>query len=62
MVERLDLLVELSTLGEYGLAENVRPVVLGRTPPAGPRTRRLREECQWRAGATPCRDGVSTRS
>ena len=35
MLDRLDLLVELSTLGEYRLADDGRPLALGGGPASG---------------------------
>ena len=47
LIDRIDLLVEFSTLGEYALADDLRPVPMHAETPA-PGARRSRDECPWR--------------
>ncbi len=47
LIDRIDLLVEFSTLGEYALADDLRPVALHADAPA-PSARRSRDDCPWR--------------
>jgi hypothetical protein len=46
-LDRLDVLIELSTLGEYGLGEDGRPLALAETAsdPVPGRPIRLRDDC-----------------
>ncbi|MEJ7714623.1 MAG: hypothetical protein WKF40_02505 [Thermoleophilaceae bacterium] len=39
IIDRIDLMVELSTLGEYALAEDLRPVAVHADRPDGRRAR-----------------------
>jgi len=50
LVDRIDLMVEFSTLGEYALADDLRPVPMHaeRTHMESPGTRRNRDDCPWR--------------
>lgn len=63
MAERLDLMVELATLGEYGLTADLRPLATcpEAAEPVRPATR-LRERCDATPAARSCRDGASTLS
>ena len=47
VIDRIDLLVEFSTLGEYALADDLRPVAMHADVPA-PSSRRSRDDCPWR--------------
>ncbi|MBA3508759.1 MAG: hypothetical protein H0T19_01535 [Thermoleophilaceae bacterium] len=54
IIDRIDLMVELSTLGEYALAEDLRPVAVHVDRPDGggsAAARRPRDDCPWRAVA-----------
>ncbi|HYI35382.1 MAG TPA: hypothetical protein VEX39_02165 [Thermoleophilaceae bacterium] len=46
LIDRIDLLVEFSTLGEYALADDLRPVAMHADTPA-PSGRRSRDDCPW---------------
>lgn len=48
LIDRIDLLVEFSTLGEYALADDLRPVAMHADTPV-PGSRRSRDDC-------PCGD------
>ena len=50
LIDRIDLLVEFSTLGEYALADDLRPVAMHADTPA-PSSRRSRDDCPVRDGA-----------
>ena len=50
LIDRIDLLVEFSTLGEYALADDLRPVAMHADTPA-PSARRSRDDCPWRERA-----------
>ena len=50
LIDRIDLLVEFSTLGEYALADDLRPVAMHADTPA-PSGRRSRDDCPWRERA-----------
>ncbi len=54
LIDRIDLLVEFSTLGEYALADDLRPVAMHADTPA-PSGRRSRDDC-------PRRDAPVSRS
>ncbi len=58
LIDRIDLLVEFSTLGEYALADDLRPVAMHADIPA-PSSRRSRDDCPWRnrAALSRRRDG-----
>ena len=47
LIDRIDLLVEFTTLGEYALADDLRPVAVHAETPA-PSARRTRDDCPWR--------------
>jgi hypothetical protein len=51
IVDRIDLMVEFSTLGEYALADDLRPVAMHTDGPLEPSRRRPRDECASRADA-----------
>ena len=53
VLARLDVLVELSTLGEYGVSEDGRPLALAdQAPPPAPLTPRTRDACSPRGAAS----------
>lgn len=67
LLQRLDVLVELSTLGEYGIDESGRPMPLPfETPPAPAGAARLaprrRDRCAPLAEVSPRRCASPTRS
>ena len=47
LIDRIDLLVEFTTLGEYALADDLRPVAMHADTPA-PSARRSRDACPLR--------------
>lgn len=51
LVERLDLLVEFSTLGEYALADDLLPVAMHAAPCPGRGTDTVRDERAARGAA-----------
>ncbi len=56
-LERLDVIVELSTLGEYGVDETGRPMVLDAEAPAAarfPLSPRQRGDCTREASPRRC--------
>lgn len=70
MLERLDVLIELSTLGEYGVDAHGRPIALegadadnpchavrgpGPSTANGSQRQRRRDDCPWHGAATPGR-------
>ena len=61
LIDRIDLLVEFSTLGEYALADDLRPVATHAEVPA-PSTRRSRDDCPWGDRAVSGRCDGSARS
>lgn len=63
VLDRIDVLVELSTLGEYGLAEDGLPIrIAGDVPSQGDLVRvRLRDDCPWRGRISPGRCGRPAR-
>lgn len=61
LIDRIDLLVEFSTLGEYALADDLRPVAMHADPPA-PSSRRSRDDCPVRDSAVSRRRDGSARS
>ena len=67
VLDRVDLLVELSTLGEYGLAEDGLPVPIVASsrpvrPAAGiPRVARTRDECSQRGASSATCHGPGAR-
>jgi hypothetical protein len=56
LIDRIDLLVEFSTLGEYALADDLRPVAVHADTPV-PRGRRSRDDCPWRDATVSRRCG-----
>ena len=56
LAERLDLLVELATLGEYGLSPALRPVALSAESEGGRLIPRTRGRCEARPAAPSARD------
>lgn len=62
MAERLDLMVELVTLGEFGLTANLVPVAVSQEDHAARELPRLRERCDAAPAARACRDGAPTLS
>ena len=61
LIDRIDLLVEFTTLGEYALADDLRPVPMHADTPA-PSARRSRDDCPWRDVALSRRCDGSARS
>jgi hypothetical protein len=61
VLDRVDLVVELSTLGEYGLGEDGLPIA---AEPAGAISSpvRSRDICPWRGQISPQRCDASARS
>jgi hypothetical protein len=63
IVDRIDLMVEFSTLGEYALADDLRPVAMHgerrHVEPARP-SRRTRDDCD-REPSLSCRPDDSAR-
>jgi hypothetical protein len=58
IVDRIDLMVEFSTLGEYALADDLRPVAMHAEPVVEPSRGRPRDECsRTEAGALTRRRG-----
>jgi hypothetical protein len=51
IVDRIDLMVEFSTLGEYALADDLRPVAMNAEAPLEPSRRRPRDPCSSRPEA-----------
>lgn len=52
LIDRIDLMIEFSTLGEYALAEDLRPVALhadSRRPGASVGAPRTRDHCPGRS-------------
>jgi hypothetical protein len=45
IVDRIDLMVEFSTLGEYALADDLRPVAMHADAALEPSRSRPRDEC-----------------
>jgi hypothetical protein len=61
LIDRIDLLVEFSTLGEYALADDLRPVAMHADVPA-PSSRRSRDDCPLRDRAVSRRCDGSAHS
>ena len=61
LIDRIDLLVEFSTLGEYALADDLRPVAMHADVPA-PSSRRSRDDCPLGERAVSRRCDGSARS
>ena len=61
LIDRIDLLVEFTTLGEYALADDLRPVAMHADVPA-PSGRRSRDDCPWRDTPVSRRCDGSARS
>jgi hypothetical protein len=61
VLDRVDLVVELSTLGEYGLGEDGLPIA---AEPAGAirSSGRNRDVCPWRGAVSPHRCDAAARS
>jgi hypothetical protein len=57
IVDRIDLMVEFSTLGEYALADDLRPVAMHADAPIEPSIRRPRDECSRTDAALTRRRG-----
>jgi hypothetical protein len=65
ILDRIDLVVEFSTLGEYALAEDLRPVAMhAERPHAAPpaASDRTRDDCPWRAAPVSLRCDGSARA
>jgi len=61
LIDRIDLMVEFSTLGEYALADDLRPVPMHADTPA-PTGRRSRDDCPRRDQALSGRCAGSARA
>jgi hypothetical protein len=59
VLDRVDLVVELSTLGEYGLGEDGRPIAAVSQHAGSGLPARSRDVCPWRGRGAPTRCDAS---
>jgi hypothetical protein len=65
LIDRIDLMVEFGTLGEYALADDLRPVAMHADRPhadASPAPARVRDDCPWRTAPLSRRCDDAARS